>query len=263
MSRLWMLYTIVFCCTLSKNGFAQLSNEYQLIAHRGGVVSEVTMENSIESLEEAIKQGYHRVEIDMRLTKDGVLVAHHDAHLRNTFGVGKAIREMEWQEIAALEGENGYKVCTVEELLRRCEGRIEVMIDNKISGYEEKAFLLLVDLLNRYHLKENAIMIGTSASKHFFTGKIKLSSTREQLEGYRKEPEFDPDHYYLFDRMISSEDLSWAEAQGIMVVAAVNSFHFDKDHLMEQAEKRISILKNNGVRIFQIDSIFGPFFQNP
>ena len=263
MSRLWIFFTIALFCTLGKSGFAQLSNDYQLIAHRGGVVSPEAMENSHKALEAAIEQGYHRVEIDMRLTKDGVLIAHHDAHFRNTFGVDKTIRELEWQEIAVLEGQNGYKVCTVEELLRRCEGRIEVMIDNKISGYEEKAFLGLMDLLTQYQLKENAIMIGTSASKDFFTGKVKLSSTREQLESYRLDPEFDPGHYYLFDRMISREDLTWAEAHGIMVVAAVNSFHFDKHNPIGEAEKKISILKDNGVTTFQIDSIFARFFQSP
>lgn len=84
---------------------------YQLIAHRGGVVDPKRPENSLEALEEAIRQGYQQVEIDVRKTRDGVLVTHHDPHFRNSFGVNREVREMDWNEISVLKGDNGYRVC--------------------------------------------------------------------------------------------------------------------------------------------------------
>src|SRR5690349_22392869 len=73
--------------------------KYRLIAHRGGVVDENTKENSRESIRKAIAHGYWMVEIDMRLTKDSMLIIHHDRSLKRYYNVDRPIAEMTWQEI--------------------------------------------------------------------------------------------------------------------------------------------------------------------
>ena len=59
-------------------------NNLELIAHRGGVVNSKSPENSLKALNEAINRGYYMVEVDVRLTKDGVLITHHDKDFKRT-----------------------------------------------------------------------------------------------------------------------------------------------------------------------------------
>ena len=50
-----------------------------IIAHRGA--SADFPENSLDAFSGALQQGADWVELDVRRSKDGVLVVHHDAHL--------------------------------------------------------------------------------------------------------------------------------------------------------------------------------------
>ncbi|HEX5554141.1 MAG TPA: hypothetical protein VFX43_12930, partial [Chitinophagaceae bacterium] len=47
-------------------------------------------------------------------------------------------------------------------------------------------------------LQRGALMIGTAESTPFFTGKIKLSCTRVQLERNMEKPGYAAENYYLF-----------------------------------------------------------------
>lgn len=63
---------------------AQSLKDYKLIAHRGGVVDSLTAENSMQALQQAVQKGYWMVEVDLRLTKDSILVTHHDRDFKRT-----------------------------------------------------------------------------------------------------------------------------------------------------------------------------------
>src|SRR3546814_3807029 len=95
--------------------------QYRLIAHRGGVVDRVTAENSLSALKKASENGYWMVEVDLRLTRDSVLIIHHDPNFKRYFGVDQAVSEMDWAEINQLVGNLGNKVLTFEEALRLCQ----------------------------------------------------------------------------------------------------------------------------------------------
>ena len=74
-----LLTGLIFPCVC----FAQHGAGYFLIAHRGGVVDSARAENSLPALEEAARHGFNMVEVDLRVTKDGVLIINHDADLKN------------------------------------------------------------------------------------------------------------------------------------------------------------------------------------
>src|SRR5690606_9791101 len=172
----------------------EIQNKYHLIAHRGGVVDKQTAENSIAALKKASKTGYWMVEIDLRLTRDSVLIIHHDSNFKRYFGVDKAVSEMDWTEISQLVGSLDNRVLTFEEALIFCQkANLQVMIDNKIKGNDTVLFSKVVELLKKYERSEKAMMIGTTASTPFFTGKIKLSCTRQQLEDNMLKPGFKPE----------------------------------------------------------------------
>lgn len=238
----------------------QSASNYRLIAHRGGVVDSTTHENSRQSILKAIDRGYWMIEIDLRLTKDSVLVIHHDKTLERYYQTNKHLDQLTWQEVAGLRSPSGDRILLFEEALALAQGKINVMIDNKFEGYDTAVFARVVTLLRKYRLQEHALMIGTDASTEYFTGKVKLSCTRQQLEENMRRPDYNPDHYYLFGREISREDAQWARDNGIMTVAALNSWAFrGKDGKV--AQQVAKDFKNAGITTFQIDSVYEPLFR--
>jgi len=243
---------------------AAYNQTYHLIAHRGGVVDSMRAENSMAALEEAIRQGYWMVEVDLRLTKDGVFILQHDRSFKNHFGVDKPATAMTWAEIAKLKSDRGgSRVIKFEDALRTCRGKMQVMIDNKVEGNDTVMFSQVIRLLKKYNLLDQALMIGTDESTEYFTGKIKLSCTRQQLEDNKKKPGFKPGHYYLFggtDSM-TAEDVAWAKREGIMAVGVVNAFRYRhvKDRSTAIAAD-VETIRSWGIQYFQIDSEFARYF---
>ncbi len=255
------IFLLIACMLLISLTYSQM---YRLIAHRGGVVDSMHAENSLPALEVAIQQGYWMVELDLGLTKDSVFILHHDRTFKQ-FGVDKPASAMTWTEIRKLKNERaGSSVITLEEALRVCQGKIQVMIDNKIEGNDTLLFSQLIQLLKNYNLLEHALMIGTDESTGYFTGKIKLSCTRQQLEDNKKKTGFKPAYYYLFGntKTMTMEDVAWASREGIMVVGVVNRYHYrDAKNPEEAIAADVRTLKSWGVKYFQIDSEFSRYFR--
>ena len=119
-------------------------------AHRGDVV--YYPENSIESIISAIMMGCDMVEIDPRLTKDGVFILLHDATLTRTTNVEDFIGKpgfpnsedvSSWtyeqlMQLSLKEGAGGsnakltpYKIATLDEAMKVCANRIFIRLDVK------------------------------------------------------------------------------------------------------------------------------------
>lgn len=107
-----------------------------IVAHRGAHLT--YPENSIAAIEEAICLGASVVELDVRATKDGVLVLMHDKTLnRTTSGEGE-VGKHTYAEIqkmhlrGATDGEmSNLFIPTLQEALRICKGKIIVDLDFK------------------------------------------------------------------------------------------------------------------------------------
>ncbi|WP_223583816.1 glycerophosphodiester phosphodiesterase family protein [Sphingobacterium sp. GVS05A] len=107
-----------------------------IVAHRGAHLA--YPENSIAAIEEAIRLGASVVELDVRATKDGVLVLMHDKTVnRTTSGEGE-VGKHTYAEIqkmhlrGATDGEmSNLFIPTLQEALRICKGKIIVDLDFK------------------------------------------------------------------------------------------------------------------------------------
>jgi glycerophosphoryl diester phosphodiesterase len=239
----------------------ETQKKYHLIAHRGGVVDNRTAENSLASLKKASQEDYWMVEVDLRLTRDSVLIIHHDPNFKRYYGTNKTVSEMDWDEVKELKGDLDNKVLSFEEALKFCqESNLQVMVDNKIDGYDSGLFAKVVALLKKYERLEDALMIGTDESTPYFTGKVKLSCTRQQLEDNMLKPDFNPRDYYLFSRNISKADVEWTRKHGILAVGVINAWAFKGDDKIKEAHEEVKRLLEAGVDYYQIDSIFGFLF---
>ena len=95
-------------------------------------------ENSIPAIERAIKVGMDMVELDVRRTKDGVLVLCHDAAIQSTTTGTGAIADLTYDQICQYDMRlrvnnnaviSGVHIPRLVDALKACKGRIFVNLD--------------------------------------------------------------------------------------------------------------------------------------
>jgi glycerophosphoryl diester phosphodiesterase len=100
-----------------------------IVAHRGA--SSTRPENTLASFEEAIAVGAQIVELDVRLSRDGVLVVMHDPVVdRMTDGTG-FVHELTATELASLRVGTDASVPTFAEVLETVSGRAALAVEIK------------------------------------------------------------------------------------------------------------------------------------
>jgi glycerophosphoryl diester phosphodiesterase len=122
----------------------------EIYAHRGLHINEP--ENSVASFLEAKALGVHGVELDVRRTKDGALVVHHDAGIE---GLGD-ICELALQELP--EG-----VATLSDAMTACQGlhvNVEIKNWHEDPGYDPSGAIAsqTMDLLAQLGWLEDIIV---------------------------------------------------------------------------------------------------------
>ncbi|OKK07012.1 glycerophosphodiester phosphodiesterase [Streptomyces sp. CB03234] len=108
-----------------------------VVAHRGDPYR--VRENTLASLRSALARGADAVEIDVRLTRDGVPVLLHDESLKRLWGIDRPLAHMTLEELRGLTGAEG--VPTLGEALDAVGGH-RVMID--LPGATERSVRTIV-----------------------------------------------------------------------------------------------------------------------
>ena len=105
-------------------------------AHRG--FSAAAPENTLPAFQLAIDQGCERAELDVQMTKDGVVMVTHDTNMRRCTGRNQNIYDLTYDEVRKLDAGRwfgkkyaGTKVPTLAEVLDLCKGKIELNIEIK------------------------------------------------------------------------------------------------------------------------------------
>lgn len=106
-------------------------------------------ENSLQAIQNAIGMGVDMVEIDLKKTKDGVLVLMHDRLINRTMNGKGAPADYTLEELKALRLKNGagcktrHQIPTFEEVMTLCKGKVMVNVD-KGYDYFKDAYEILV-----------------------------------------------------------------------------------------------------------------------
>lgn len=121
------------------------------VGHRGARAYET--ENTIDSFRKAIELGANAIELDVRMTKDKILVLCHDDNLKRVFGVDIRIGEATLKELKTLtEG----KITTLDEALGFIDKKVEkILIELKEPGCEKK----VINEIIKQKLLERAVII--------------------------------------------------------------------------------------------------------
>jgi glycerophosphoryl diester phosphodiesterase len=112
------------------------------LAHQGG--ADEAVENSTEAFANAHRIGYRYLDIDLQVTKDDVVVAHHDDTLDRLTGFSGTVAERSWAELSEARLPNGEPLARFDDL---CDAHpdanwnIELKTDHAIGA--------TVDLIRR------------------------------------------------------------------------------------------------------------------
>lgn len=138
-----------------------------ITAHRGDSIH--APENTLAAFQYAIDLGADCIELDVRQTKDHVLVVIHDADLKRLTGQKTKIAESTYEELASLDiGSHfssefaGTTICTLEEALAFCQGRADLNIELKTSDGDEGLAQDVVSLVTQYDYTDHCVIASQS-----------------------------------------------------------------------------------------------------
>ncbi len=163
-----------------------------VVAHRGAFKAHQFPENSIASLQEAIRLGCAGTEFDVRMTADDSLVVNHDPHY-----AGKEIEQTSFAELRATPLSNGEPLPTLRDYLRtgmQGNRQTRLVLEIKPSATKERGQLIaarvvqLVQELNAtpwivyisfdYDMLRKVLSLVPGAPTQYLTG----DRTMEQLK---------------------------------------------------------------------------------
>lgn len=255
--------SVSLCCILGA-GFpmAAPAGDAKLIAHRGGVVDDQRIENSLPAVDEAVNRGYWMLEVDVRESKDGHLVVHHDPNFWKFYKDKRKVADMTWDEIKELRSTPGdQRPLEFHEYAAACKGRIRLMLDTKSPDHPPEFFDSMEKSLRENDLLESAYFIGTSQSQQRFADLARISVNRKELQAAIDAGEDVASKYFLFEHgnALDKETVELAQQHGVPVVPSVNIFHYLGGNHLSKAAADIHRLRKLGVEEFQIDSVYEEF----
>ncbi|NCC78830.1 MAG: hypothetical protein EOM07_04420 [Clostridia bacterium] len=156
------LLSLLISFTLSysvNDGFLYAGRKILVAAHRADAMN--APENSLSAIESALDLGAGVIEMDVQMTKDGVLVLHHDTSLLRMGGVPESVADFTYEELMDLEigrrfqeAFTGEKIPTLTEALLAVKGRGEVLLDVKVSEKRREVAVKILEELEESGMKE-------------------------------------------------------------------------------------------------------------
>lgn len=176
------------------------------IAHRGDPVTAV--ENTMPAFEAALAAGADMVELDVRLSRDGVPIVIHDGDLARIWNRPVPLNSLDAAAVADLRGPGDVGIPTLEAVARRVVGAdVQLMVDLPAEDAGVAAF----ELLTRLGLVERCVFAGETAElrRHSETARIALTWDNPQppddetFDFYR--PEFFNPYFQLLTAGIADD----------------------------------------------------------
>ena len=112
----------------------------RILAHRGGHRPGV-VENTVAAVTAAFAEGADGVEVDLRLSRDGVLVVSHDADLVRLCGSSLDIATSSWESLERTALRSGVRLARVEWVLAAAAGR-RIVLELKAGTSDSAAVLV-------------------------------------------------------------------------------------------------------------------------
>ena len=152
--------------SITMNRF-DLEDHTSVIAHRGA--SADAPENTLAALELAIYEGADWVEIDVQETREGAVVVIHDSDLKKIGGSGLKVFEASLAELQGVDigswkhpSFSDQRVPTLQQVLGLCKNRINILIELKYYGREERLEERVAALVEFAGMQDQIMMMSLS-----------------------------------------------------------------------------------------------------
>ena len=110
-------------------------------AHRGA--SGYEQQNTIKAFDKAVELNSDAIELDIRKTKDNLIVVFHDPTYQN-----KHINDWNYLELNEKTQEEGFLVPLLSDVLKLYKNKILLDIEIKEEGYEEEIIKMVKEVLD-------------------------------------------------------------------------------------------------------------------
>jgi len=138
--------------------------ELFIYGHRG--VPTQAPENTLLSFQKAIELNVHGIELDVQITKDKILVVHHDTHLERLTGIPTLISTLTYKKLLTIDARGGDFDSLEIQRIPKLEDVLEILPENTAINIEIKSQQLfnekmekpVVDLIIKFDLLNRAIV---------------------------------------------------------------------------------------------------------
>lgn len=152
--RVAVVLFAVYCFLCAPNLVRRKLSHRQLTfwdyAHRG-LHDKRIPENSLLAFEKAVQAGYG-IELDVRVTRDNVLVVHHDETLERSCGDKRRVRDVALNDLQQLSlfGTEEY-IPTFDEVLDLVNGRVPLIVELKTDFSNKQLAEQVYERLQHYN----------------------------------------------------------------------------------------------------------------
>ena len=112
-----------------------------VVGHRG--CDEFKYGNTIKAFLKGVKLGADMIEFDVRRTRDGVLIIHHDEDV-----FGNNIKDYNYEFLKTHAFEKGLHIPTFEETLVALRRKTKLVVEIKEKGYEDEVVINIREYFN-------------------------------------------------------------------------------------------------------------------
>ncbi len=112
----------------------------------------VEPENTLRSYLRAERSGMDAIALDLRLSKDGVLVAVHDPEVNRTTDGSGAVADLTLAELRGLDAGQGERVPVFEEVLEAVRSPLQVSVGDAAAATALAELVLRRDLVSRVEI---------------------------------------------------------------------------------------------------------------
>lgn len=131
--------------------------------HRGDC--SIAPENTLPAFRSAILKGGDRIELDVQMTSDGVVVVTHDSSLKRCTGRNARVYDVTYAEVEQLDAGRwfsarfaGTRIPTFEEVLQLCQGKIDLNVEIKPNSSTPTLEAETVRLLQEYGFEGHCVI---------------------------------------------------------------------------------------------------------
>ena len=158
------------------------------IAHRGYSID--FRDNSVEAIREAVRRGYHGVEIDVQLCKTGEIILHHDVYIGDSFIKELTLDQLDEMGVISLRD--------VYEDIPEIENTV-LLLDIKGSDHA------IIEALRMFYMHRSTANVTFCSFNRSLLFNLPYGFTR----GSTFETSFNVDEYDVITRGLSAVVIHW------------------------------------------------------